>query len=491
MRVSTTWNAKGVRSTWISLATSFALTFAAWMGAASLAQAAPPDTMPIWRLQVRFITSGVDDAGTDDAVKIELNGTNRTWLDSGRDDHEGNSDETFDLRLEGINTLADIDFFRLEKVGDDGWAIRQMQLIVNNVPIYIENSGPTWIDSDDGWSNVFLNDDFFLRQRSQWINYVVPARQNPVPVFAMQRRVEALVGDWVHSASGTNFIGGENGAELATMATNAWRVDLDLEDEKQWPFPDLEFDVDFDLTVTCVNNRPKFTVTNVNTDASWPEDDGGSSSFAANQLGPRLTEMIKNYNFVPCPTIILASNGDLHFNRKFPPFEIAEWELIDELAPFSLHVSTGGETKPGGTTTLQAAVKSTLKEDQKVQFSFDLPAQVALAGSAVQVQVGEKSYRIGVKSVQRKDGSSSVVFSDALISGVVARYNLPIVYKAGKDVTDEIKTVIQPLDAKIAASVTPVEASTWFEFHSDLVVPIVTSVAQSEYTDGTTVERTK
>ena len=125
-----------LRSTWMSVATSTLLvTAAAWIGTASVAQAAPPNTMPIWRLQVRFITANVGDANTDDSMKVELNGANRTWLDSGRDDHERNSDETFDLRTEGINTLADIDFFRVEKGGSDGWAIGQIQLLVNDVAI--------------------------------------------------------------------------------------------------------------------------------------------------------------------------------------------------------------------------------------------------------------------------------------------------------------------------------------------------------------------
>ena len=66
-----------------------ALAFAAWGGGLTVAQAAPPpNTMPIWRLQVRFLTADVGDAGTDDSVKFELNGGNITWLDSGRDDRE-------------------------------------------------------------------------------------------------------------------------------------------------------------------------------------------------------------------------------------------------------------------------------------------------------------------------------------------------------------------------------------------------------------------
>jgi hypothetical protein len=477
---------RALRSGWMSVAARTLLATMAWMGTASVAGAAPPNTMPIWRLQVRFFTLNIEDAETDDSVMVELNGANRTWLDSGRDDHERPSNETFDLRTEGINTLADIDFFRVEKTGSDGWALYEMQLLVNGAVIYIERfslSSPLWLDNEDGHARVFLNDDYFMRQRSQWINYTVPVRPDVVPVRDMERRIEALTGDFVHGASGTNFIGGDHGVEMFTTSTDTWRVDLDLEDEKQWPYPDLEFDVDFDLTVACASGRPRFTVSNVNTDASWPEDDGGSVNFAASQLAPRLNDMMKNYTFLPCPSIVLSSAGDLHFNRRLPPFVLGEFELTDSVAPIGLHVNTGGEIKPEGKNTFVATVKSTMKTDEKAEFSFELPPQAVLLDRVIGVQRGAESYRIAVKPEQRKDGSSRIAFSDVLRAGSLARYILPILYKSDKGSKGQIKTVIQPLDERTAARVTALEAVTWYEFHPDRVVALVTSIAQSRYVD--------
>ncbi|HEX6244363.1 MAG TPA: hypothetical protein VFZ61_25775 [Polyangiales bacterium] len=470
---------------WRGISAKGLLIAASWVGVASVAQAAPPNTMPIWRLQVRLLTSGVDDANTDDWVRVQLNGSNQTWLDSGRNDHERNSDETFDLRTDGITTLADLDFFRLEKKGTDGWAIRQLQLLVNGVAIYVHDfpSTPLWIDGDDGGAPVFLNDDYFLRQRSEWINYAVPTRSSVVPVRAMERRLEALVGDWKYDSSGTNFIGGDRGVELFTKTTNTWRVDLDLEDEKQWPYPDLEFDVDFDLTVACNGGRPAFSVTNVNTDVGWPESDGGSVSFVRWNLAPRLDDMMKNYTFTWCPTIVLASNGDLHFNRRIPPWgDLPIFDLVDTLAPIGLRVTTGGPIKTDSKASFVATVKSTLKQDEKVEFGFYLPPQVALLEPVIEVQTVKDSYRIEVKAEQRDDGSTSVVFSDALRAGALAHYTLPLIYKPGKE-SGQIKTWIQPLGDETAATVTALEAVTWFEFGPDLVVPVVTSVAQSRYVD--------
>lgn len=457
----------------------------AWLGGSSVAQAAPPNTMPVWRLQARFLTSGVGDANTDDSVNMQLNGSNVTWLDSGRDDHERNSDETFDLRTDGISTLADIDFFRLEKKGSDGWAIRQLQLLVNGQPIYVDDfaSTPLWIDEGDGHAPVFLNDDSFLRQRGEWINYSVPARPSVVPARDTERRLEALVGDWKHGSSGTNFIGGDRGVEIFTKTTDTWRVDLDLEDEKQWPYPDLEFDVDFDLRVTCSGGRPSFSVANVNTDASWPETDGGSVSFVRWDLAPRLDDMMKNFTFAWCPSIVLASNADLHFNRRTPPWgDLPVFDLVDTLAPIGLHITTGGEIKPDTKASFVATLKSTLKQDEKVELYFALPAESVLLESEIDVQGEKESYRIEAKVEQREDGSSSVILSDTLRAGSLTRYALPLLYKSGKGEVP-IQTIIQPLGDETAARVTAAEAVTWFEFGADLVTPLVTSIAQSRYVD--------
>lgn len=127
-------------------------------------------------------------------------------------------------------------------------------------------------------------------------------------------------------------------------------------------------------------------------------------------------------------------------------------------------------------------MKSTLKEEAKVEFSFDLPPQVVLLERVIEVQGSKETRKIEVKVARRKDGSSSVVFGDALLAGSLARYSLPIMYKSG-DGKGQVKTVIQPLDEKTAASVTALEALTWYEFHPDLVVPVITSVAHSRYVD--------
>jgi hypothetical protein len=280
--------------------------------------AAPPDTMPIWRVQVYFQTFNTEDAGSDDDVVVELRGGNATWIDSDRDDFEVSNPRAYDLRMEGISRLQDIDYLRISKTGSDGWCLGRIQLRVNGVPIYDQRfPRGLWLDSSSGQSRVFYIDDYFMRQRTNWINYVQPTRSNIVPVHDIRLRIEALLGDFLHNAGSLMFARyGDYSVELYTLNVNTWHVDLDLENDKQWPFPNTDVDVDFDLSVTCsggIFTRPNFTVTNLVVDAPWPADEGGVSNFLVNNFSPRMNEMMKNYSYWQCPGIQLSTNGDLNF----------------------------------------------------------------------------------------------------------------------------------------------------------------------------------
>lgn len=456
-----------------------------WAGHASVAQAAPPNSTPVWRLQARFVTANVDDSGTDDGVNIQLNGSNVTWLDSGRDDHERNSIETFDLRAEGINSLADIDFFRIAKTGSDGWALRTVEFLVNGVVIYRETfPGNLWLDDSGGHSRVFFMDDSFMRQRSEWLNYVVPSRPNPVPVGDLEHRIEALTGDSLHYFSGPqmNFVGGDDGVEMFAMTNNSWRVDLDMEDEKQWPFPDLDVDVDFDLTVSCVSGHLRFTTSNINVDDTWPAYDGHSGGFVHWRLPPRLDEMMKNFTFVTCPDIVLAANGDLHLNRRIPPFDFPNsFEFADTVAPIGLHVVTGGDINVGTKGPFVASAKSNLKQDSKVAVSFDLSSQIVAIDGVVQAESGGKTYAIKAEVKENGDGSSRLTFTDELLAGAITRYTLQLLYTSDKEEAGAIMTVIQPLDEPTAAEVTALTAETRFAFSKGVVVPQGTHIYSAQY----------
>jgi hypothetical protein len=337
---------------------------------------------------VQFVTSGADDAGSDDDVKIELNAGNRTWLESGFNDFEPGT-RTYDLRMEGINRLSDMDFFRIQKTGSDGWAIRHMSLIINGVPIFHEEfPSALWLDNSGGSSNVFFIDDFFMRQRAEWANYLVPERPNIVPIEDMRSRIEALAGDKaiLHDNILMHRIG-DHSVELFTLNANTWRVDLDFEEDKQFPAPNINIDADFDLTITCSGGRPNFTVSNINVDDDWPLGTGsvGVKAFLNFEIRPRLNEMMKNFNYIPCPNIALAPNGDLHFNPLFS-FPLDNVHVLDDsLSPLGLHVVMGANSR-FSSNTLTATLRSRIRDNADLALSFALPAGITLSNSVVQVR---------------------------------------------------------------------------------------------------------
>lgn len=453
---------------------------------------APPDTMRIWRAQVRFITADVSDAGTDDSVKIELNGSNRTWLDSGRDDRERDSDETFDLRLEGVATLADIDYFRIEKTGTGGWAIARMYLILNEEVIYEEEfPSELWLDNGDGHAPVYYVEDAFMRPRSEWLSYVVPARPNVIPRNAMSRRIESVAGDFGVLQKHLEMIGGNNSVEPFTLNVDTWRVDLDM--EQRGYLADIfsqDIDVDFDLRATCAAGHLDFIVSNVNVEPSTfepyaQEEVDAAREFFAGDFRVRLNEMMKNFRFVVfpgCPAITLAPNADLHLDPQFPPTQEGSIEIADDsTAPIDINVVTGYEIKASAQTAFVATVKSKLEKDAEVDISFALPTQIAAWDTIVEVQDAGKGRTIGAKLTGNADGTSSLAFRDVVPAGRNTQYTLHLTFQPKEEGTRQLVTRIEPATPELQASITPLTATTYFYFKSDSVVAKGTAVQGSAY----------
>lgn len=447
------------------------------------AQAAPPDTMPIWRAQVQFVTSGVDDAGSDDDVKIELNGANRTWLESGFNDFEPGT-RTYDLRMEGVSRLSDIDFFRIQKTGSDGWAIRNMSLIINGVPIFHEEFQPAlWLDNSGGSSNVFFIDDFFMRQRADWANYLVPVRPNIVPLEDMRSRIESLAGDKaiLHSNILMHRIG-DHSVELFTLNANTWRVDLDFEEDKQFPAPNINIDADFDLTITCSGGRPNFVVSNSNTDDDWPLGTGadGVRFFVNSEVGPRLNEMMKNFNYLPCPNIVLAPNGDLHFNPLYSIPTENVLVLDDNPSPLGLHVIMGANSR-FSSNTLVATLRSRLGENADLGLSFTLPVGIALSNSTIQVRNRNGIRTISATVARQPDGSSVVSFHDRVPATGDTEYALPLRVRSREDGTEQIAISATPATRGLEELITPLRAASFIRFSGGLADSEGTITGSSKY----------
>lgn len=490
------------QSAWLSAVGALSV----WLLATSSAFAAPPNTMSIWRVQVRFITADVDDAGSDSSVWIKLNDNNKTYIDSGRDDRERGHDETYELRLDGVHSLADLDYFRIEKDGDDGWAIRRMMLIVNNVAIYDESfsSSPLWLDNEGGAARIRFIDDQFMRPRSQWASYVVPARPSIVPVGDMNARVESLHGDFTTPTSNLSLREtGHGDASLNAININTWQVHVDLT-EKNILLIGQDINVDFKMQVGCTGGNPTFTVSSVNASSSFEpyttDTRAQARDFVNGDFKVRLNDMMKGFHYaILCPTIALAPNGDLHLSSRF---NIGDYVVsnFQNTAALALMVDTGDGIKTFTPANYTATVASRLKTDTKAQLSFELPAAIAAYDALVEVRPLGASEPNDVKTTviasrsalsksdsrtikadlkQRADDTSLLTFTDVLGAGQVAQYTLHLVYQPKDEGKGSITTVIQPLDPETQKLITPLKSVTDFSFSKGAVFPEGTSTTAS------------
>jgi hypothetical protein len=463
-----------------------------WVAVAMLlsggqAFAAPPATMPIWRIQIYFETFNTSDAGSDDSVRVELRSNNGTWVDSPLDDWEIGS-RTYDLRLDGISRLSDIDYLRVSKTGSDGWCIGRIRLIVNGAALYDERfpSG-LWLDNSGGHSTVYFIDDFFMRQRAEWINYVAPARPNIVPVGDMKSRIQCLFGDFTTSTDGSvTDLGfrGSNPISIWTLDANSWHVSVDLEDGKPWPIPDQDVDVDFDLTVAWMGSRillrPDFRVENLNVDWTWPGYGGDAVTFMNSYFQPRLNEMMKNFTYTIGTGIQLAPTGDLHFI----PIVIDPWPVVIGAAstpeqgratpavempdrnrsPMVLRVRTDSDIKPFAETTFTAAVRSNLSEDTDVDVAIELPAAINVSNAEIEARDSTGARWLTPKIEPQGNGSTLITLRDRLAANKETTYALRLIFLPGEANTAQITTRITPATLAMTEKVAPLSAATRFRF---------------------------
>ena len=288
----------------------------------------PSEDTAIWRAQLRMVVADVDDAGTDDSVRVELSDGNGTWLDYGRDDFERNSDFTYDLVLTNLGKLDDIKYLRISKVGNDGLCLKSFDLLINGKRIYSQNLtvGRTpcrWIDSDDGHAPLLLVSRATLRANTLWQQYTQPFPPLLIPREELESRIESIIGDKLH---GTKLYWGEisgRAVEVTRKDDHTVHVDLDLAYSVDNWF-DPEVDVDFDMAVTCSNGKITLTASNVqvHVDANWVTDvlSLGLVNIAEHYIDGRINDGLKNFTFktevgVPlCPTITVRPNGDVAFS---------------------------------------------------------------------------------------------------------------------------------------------------------------------------------
>src|SRR5262245_57052957 len=302
--------------------------FATTLTLTGAAFATPAENAPIWRVQMRIQTADVGDAGTDDSVRVRLNAANSTWLDYGRDDFPRNNTFTYDLKMDGISRISDLDYISISKTGDDGLCLKSFALLINGREIYTEifpGSGH-WLDTDSGHSPSYFVSGTAMRLDNSWVAYTQPFPPLAIPNAEIVSRIEGMVGDFIHGKRlqwGHKY--GSAYVEVVKKpgAVNTLEVDLDLElDLPYWFNP--EVDVNFDIQVRCIDNQVVLKVTNVTADVDSDVISEllslGIIEFLDDSLADRLNEGLRGINLslkveVPfCPVINVDNDGDINFS---------------------------------------------------------------------------------------------------------------------------------------------------------------------------------
>lgn len=89
---------------------------------------------PITRAELRVRVANVANAGTDDGVTVRLSDSSSTHIDSPIDDFQQNSNVTYALNVQNLQSFADIQQLTISVGGDDHLCISEIELDINRQP---------------------------------------------------------------------------------------------------------------------------------------------------------------------------------------------------------------------------------------------------------------------------------------------------------------------------------------------------------------------
>jgi hypothetical protein len=246
-------------------------TTALWAQMPSFTAPANFEDVPVYRLQIKFVTGTSTDAQTDDRVYIRLNpGMRPYYLDLAHDDREKGKTDVYDVIEPSVKTIRDIQQLYITKVGTDGWGLWRVELLVNGRLIF-ENNPNRIIDGDNGKSPE-LNYTAVQLRGSKW-NYAqnvgIHIPPLSIPNKDLRDMVEGFIGNHIRyipnatvnwgSKKGINTLFGD-AVESKFRNTQTLEFDLDLQVAAFGPNPEL--DIDFDLVVNCSNGQVTISVQN-------------------------------------------------------------------------------------------------------------------------------------------------------------------------------------------------------------------------------------
>jgi hypothetical protein len=493
-----TFNPKQITSTILAaLATLLLLTGAAF--------AAPKETDPIWRVQLRIQTADVEDAGTDDNVRVALNLNNNTWLDYGRDDFPRNNTFTYDLKLDHVATIADLSHLYLAKTGSDGLCVKALELLVNGRLIYTETfpGYGHWLDNSGGHSNIYEVNYTQLRQDNSWQAYFQPLPPLVIDRPELESRIESIMGDfatgnrlqWGHRY-GRAFVEATKGGALNTV-----HVDLDM--ELDVPGFNPEVDIDFDLQVLCASNQVQLKVLNprVVVDSNWITEvlSYGLINLLDNYLSSEATKALRGINLsrnisVPsCPVINVVNvtvNGQTEVQIQFslPPViskpitalpttisgftaarvatgrtERAPEEVEDGDAPLTVAVETADSFPIYAETPYTLLVQTHRQAASEINVQITLPTGITASQSYLEVEDANGARTLPALFTTNEQGGLVLSFQDRLDAGAAACYRLPLRFSSLP------QTELQLLTMVSAEAGVTLKSLTFFQLAEEMV----------------------
>ena len=213
----------------------------------------------IERAQIRIHTGTPQNADADVPLAVLLNSAtslyavpsgNKTWIDYSRDDFERGANDTYDLALDHLGEIGDINMISIQKDGGDAWCLADFELIVNGASLFSKSfasqpGGCLWLADGTTTSNMFTVSFAELRATPGWYSF----DPQVLPTFTHDEivsRIESLVGNAIHGTKA--YWPGANGVTERQVNGQTAHVDVYLAADVTGPNPSVH--IQFDLVVS-------------------------------------------------------------------------------------------------------------------------------------------------------------------------------------------------------------------------------------------------
>ncbi len=236
----------------------------------------PFEQIAICRIQLKVTTSNVEHANTDADVWVKLNSKDHPYiLNNKNDDRERNRTDVYDILSPRVNKIQDIEFIRLGLIGNDGWIIKKLELVVNGKSVYkktFSSRGHTLDGDTPKYKNILTLSGTTLRNHALWkyhkFNTGIDAAPTHIPISMMKSLVESAVGNSIYNVKNVGWgkKEGKDYIEYRVVNNNTLHFNLDLEYSVTGPNPKV--DVDFDLVFKCNNGVIQTEVKNMEVETS-------------------------------------------------------------------------------------------------------------------------------------------------------------------------------------------------------------------------------